>query len=246
MSQPLRAALYLRMSTGKVDQQESPETQRKVIYPFMKHHNYVLWHPDQGEYLDEGVSGGKFEERKELQRLIQDAKDKKFDIIIADKSERFSGLDYEEWNQRMVPWLRGCKMRVHNVVGGLDDFRKKDIGTHFKTQAEAMANHQRLVGISAAILRGSESAAGAGHHLGLIPYGYRSRPINPDNPKSHKKLFRHDPEAGIVEWVAREYNSGHMKLQQIADKLNNDNIPCPKVSKFLFTVPKTCGNGMTW
>jgi DNA invertase Pin-like site-specific DNA recombinase len=64
---PIPAVAYYRMSSDK--QECSIEDQRAAVAEYAKAHNYVILR----EYLDEGISGWKSEERKGFQKLIADA-----------------------------------------------------------------------------------------------------------------------------------------------------------------------------
>lgn len=82
-----RTAIYMRVSTiSQVNDGQSLEFQRKTLL------EYIESHPDLilvGEYMDEGVSGAKFDQRDELQRMLTDAKDGKIDLILFTKLDRF-------------------------------------------------------------------------------------------------------------------------------------------------------------
>ena len=65
---------------------ESLEFQRNTLL------EYIRSHPDLvlvGEYMDDGVSGTKFAQRDELQRMLSDVEAGKIDLIIFTKLDRF-------------------------------------------------------------------------------------------------------------------------------------------------------------
>lgn len=82
-----RTAIYLRVSTvGQVQEGDSLAAQRNALKEYIdKHDDLTL----AGEYVDEGISGQKFEQRDELQRLLADVKDGKIDLILVTKLDRF-------------------------------------------------------------------------------------------------------------------------------------------------------------
>jgi DNA invertase Pin-like site-specific DNA recombinase len=223
---PLRAAFYIRMSTGKEEQKDSPATQRKECELVRQFNGYSL----VDEYVDKAISGNSFEERPGLQRMIADARAGKFDIIIVDKRERLSRLDDEEWAQHMAPWLRETKMKIHSAVEGLADYSSKNFSRSIQDSCTAFAAHQQLESTAANVARGSKAAAENGFHLGGIPDGYDSLPIDRSNPRSHKKLFKND-RAWIPEWLFTAYDSGAYSLQRLCDKLNADGVPSPRLAK---------------
>lgn len=79
----LRVALYARVSTKQHGQ--NPETQLMPLRDAAKARGLEL----AGEYVDWGISGSK-ERRPELDRLMADAKERKFDMIMVARFDRFA------------------------------------------------------------------------------------------------------------------------------------------------------------
>ena len=62
-----RAALYCRVSSLKqVREGDSLDAQISALRKYVAEHNYLI---NAGEYIDDGISGTKFDERDDLQRL---------------------------------------------------------------------------------------------------------------------------------------------------------------------------------
>lgn len=82
-----RTAIYMRVSTiAQAQDGDSLPAQRNALREYIdKHDDLTL----AGEYVDEGISGQKFEQRDELQRLLADVKDGKIDLILVTKLDRF-------------------------------------------------------------------------------------------------------------------------------------------------------------
>ena len=81
-----RTAIYMRVSTERQIDGQSLGFQRQILT------EYIEKHPDLvlvGEYMDEGVSGAKFQQRDELQRMLSDVKAGKIDLILFTKLDRF-------------------------------------------------------------------------------------------------------------------------------------------------------------
>lgn len=80
-----RAAIYMRVSTQiQAKEGDSIPAQREAL------HKYIDNRPDLvcvGEYLDDGISGTKYD-RDELQRMIADVKEDKIDLICVTKMDR--------------------------------------------------------------------------------------------------------------------------------------------------------------
>jgi len=77
----MRAAIYVRVSTPN---SQHPEMQLADLREHASRRNWDI----AGEYVDEGVSGSK-ESRPELNRLVTDAHQRKFDIVLVWKIDRF-------------------------------------------------------------------------------------------------------------------------------------------------------------
>ena len=82
-----RTAIYVRVSTDKQAKEgDSVPAQLSALKEYVRNHqNYVL----VGEYIDDGVSGTKFDKRNELQRLLDDVKKDAIDIILFTRMDRW-------------------------------------------------------------------------------------------------------------------------------------------------------------
>lgn len=75
-----RVALYARVSTNE----QSPEMQLREMREYCQRREWAI----AGEYVDAGVSGCK-DSRPELNRLMIDAKRRRFDAVLVWKLDRF-------------------------------------------------------------------------------------------------------------------------------------------------------------
>lgn len=82
-----RAAIYMRVSSDKQAQEgDSLAAQRAALM------RYIDERPDltfAGQYIDDGISGTKYSQRDELQRLLDDVRDGKIDLILFTKLDRW-------------------------------------------------------------------------------------------------------------------------------------------------------------
>jgi len=78
-----KTALYARVST--VNGQQDPEMQLRELREYAVRRGLEM----TGEYVDHGVSGAK-DSRPALNRLMADAKQRKFDILLVWKLDRFA------------------------------------------------------------------------------------------------------------------------------------------------------------
>lgn len=82
-----RTAIYLRVSSDRqVQEGDSIAAQRQALT------KYIDDRPDlvlAGEYIDDGISGTKYSQRDELQRMLADVEEGKIDLLIFTKLDRF-------------------------------------------------------------------------------------------------------------------------------------------------------------
>lgn len=79
----VRAALYARVST--VNKGQDPEVQTRELREYCKRRDWQI----EGEYIDVGICGAK-DKRQELEKLMQDAHKRKFDVVAVWKFDRFA------------------------------------------------------------------------------------------------------------------------------------------------------------
>lgn len=83
----MRVAGYCRVSTDRDDQANSFEAQQRYF------REYILQHPDwtlHEIYADEGITGTSTRKRAQFNRMIRDAYDGKFTLILTKEVSRFS------------------------------------------------------------------------------------------------------------------------------------------------------------
>jgi DNA invertase Pin-like site-specific DNA recombinase len=79
----MKTAIYARVSTGNGNQH--PEMQLREIRSYAKRRGWAVTR----EYIDEGVSGMK-ESRPELNKLLADAYQRRFDAVVVWRFDRFA------------------------------------------------------------------------------------------------------------------------------------------------------------
>jgi len=78
-----RAALYMRVSTKGHGQ--TTETQALALREYAQHRGFEIVE----EYRDEGISGSK-DSRPALDRLMKEARGRKFDVVVVARFDRFA------------------------------------------------------------------------------------------------------------------------------------------------------------
>ena len=84
---PLKVSYYARVSTEKEEQINSLENQVAFFEDYIKKN--INWTYIRG-YVDEGISGTTSLKRENFMKMIEDGKQKKFDLLITKEVSRFS------------------------------------------------------------------------------------------------------------------------------------------------------------
>lgn len=84
---PLKVAYYARVSTEKEEQLHSLDNQITYFKEYIKSNKN--WQYIDG-YIDEGITGTSSKKRENFMRMIEDGKNKKFDLIVTKEVSRFS------------------------------------------------------------------------------------------------------------------------------------------------------------
>jgi DNA invertase Pin-like site-specific DNA recombinase len=210
----MRVALYTRVSTSEqATEGNSLDAQLAALRTYAKLHNWEIWE----EYVDGGFGGGT-DERPALQRLMHDAIEKKFDILIVAKLDRF---------------FRNLKHLV-NYISQLDS-----LGIGFISTQEGLDTSNpmgkftlNILGVIAEFERGriGERVRDARKVLverhqwssGKTPFGFRF-------DKQNKQLEIYQPEAEVVEFMFNHYLNDSLSVKRLADLLNTEKKTTPRL-----------------
>ena len=217
----LKVGIYLRLSNeDKKDfkrDSESIKNQRNLLHDYIKKQkNFLLVQ----EYCDENLSGaGTY--RPEFERLINDCKEKKLDIVLCKSQSRFS-RDMEiiekyihnkfiEWNIRFI--------------GISDNADTNIIGNKKARQINGLVNEWYLEDVSNNIRSALHTKMKQGELISpFAPYGY-------EISKTNNNQLIVDPIAStIVKKIFSLYLKGY-GFTKIANNLNKEQIPSPSKYK---------------
>jgi site-specific DNA recombinase len=108
---PVRCAIYTRVSTDQGLDQEfnSLDAQYEAASAYIKSQAHAGWTLIRSRYDDGGYSGGSTD-RPDLQRLLDDIRARKIDVIVVYKVDRLtrSLADFAKWSNCSMP--RGCRL----------------------------------------------------------------------------------------------------------------------------------------
>ncbi|MDP4181535.1 MAG: recombinase family protein [Bacillota bacterium] len=109
-----RVVAYCRVSTDKDDQQNSFDSQKKYFEEYIK--SKADWE-FVDIYADEGISGTSVEKREGFKRMIEDAYDRRFDLILTKEIARFARntKDSLEYTRKLRKLNIGVVFTIDNI-----------------------------------------------------------------------------------------------------------------------------------
>lgn len=204
-------AIYARYSNvdkrTEKDEYQSITNQIKILTEYAKENNFIIY----DKYFDHHVSGANFN-RDGLNKLIEDAKAKKFSILLVKDLSRF-GRNYIEVGKYINDIFPDLGIRFIAVNDEFDSSKEYD---ESNIALKNVLNHIYLKDIGrkirkATAIRLTKEMCRSRH------YGYIIK---------NKIAIIYEPEAKIVRRIFEEA-SNNKDLTQIYIDLNNEKIPCP-------------------
>lgn len=203
----MRYAVYVRVSTDKEEQKDSLKYQQELFYNYIAEKGWDIYK----FYID--VESGTTAKREELQKLIEDAQNKEFDIILAKELSRLARngeLSYKIKNL--------CENQGIHIIT-LDNAINTLTGNTHMFGLYAWMYEQESQNTSNRVKETLKTRAKSGLFKGSNPpYGYEVR--------DGKLYIRNDETPNIVRRIFKEYLEGNGR-QSIARRLYNEGIPTP-------------------
>lgn len=218
----IRAALYLRLSKEDEDKSDgygesaSIQNQRLLLTDYVKRSGYETVET----YIDDDESG-LYCERPGFRKMIEDASDGKFDVVIAKSQSRFSrNMEHIE---RILH--HDFPMMGVRFIGVCDHADTEDEGNKKTRQINGLVNEWYCEDLSKNIRSVFRAKMKAGEFLGAsCPYGYRK------DPENHNHLIVDDYAASVVRKIFRLYLDGVGKAK-IGRMLSAEGILLPTLYK---------------
>jgi len=229
----LRARCYLRVSTDEQAKEGfSLAAQEEKCKQFIEFHDWTY----DGVYKDDGYSG-KDLKRPAMQRLLNDAKQKEFDILVVYRLDRLTrsvvDLHYllDLFDKHKIKFKSATE--PYETTSAIGRLFVSIVGSIAQWERENLAERVRM---------GMERRAAEGKWNGsAIPYGYR---LEGD------RLVIEPEEAELVRRIFSMYKQYGMDT--IANKLNDEGLKTrkgkhwdPNVIKYMLSNPIYIGR-MVW
>lgn len=213
-----RVALYLRLSKEDLDKLNSEERSESIKNQERMLREKVAQEPWQivDIYIDEDYSGAD-SNRPEFNRMINDCKNGKIDIVLCKSQSRFSRnmeLIEKYIHNKFIEW----NIRFIGLVDNADTDNEENKKSR---QINGLVNEWYLEDTSKNIKETLRNKKKAGLYTGsFAPYGYKK-------DENNKNYLVVDPVASeVVKKIFELYNSG-WGYYKIVNYLNCKKIPCP-------------------
>lgn len=211
MKNNLRAVAYCRVSTNKEEQLDSLESQEKFFHDYSTLHGYELIHV----YADEGKSGTKMKNRRQLIQLLEDAKESKFDLVLIKDVSRLARNTVD-----FLTSIRKLKSLHIKVVFVNYDQTSSDSSEFMLTMLSAIAQEESA-NTSKRVRFGKKQNAKLGRVPNLV-FGYDKIPgdyfhlkVNEEEKKVVKKIFELYTEEKLgTSTIARRLNEQGIKTKR--------------------------------
>ena len=195
--QPLRAAVYARVSTD--DKGQTPENQ---LEPLRRHCQEQGW--QWVEYVD--FESGRKADREQFKRMLEDADRRKFDIVIAWRLDRLS----REPMKRVLGYLERLEKAGVKFKSLMEPFL--DTTQPFADVLFALFSwvaDLEVKTIQTRIKAGLDRARANGKHLGRRPkHGDKAEEIQ-------QHILRQRAEGKSLRDIADEVGLSHSRISQI-------------------------------
>lgn len=217
----MKVGIYVRLSkededvrkqTGTKQESESIQNQKSLLIQYAVERGYDIYNI----YTDEDYSGAD-RDRPAFSRLIQDASQHKFDIVLAKSQSRFT-RDMELVERYLHGKFPEWGIRFIALVDHADT---DDANNKKARQINGLINEWYLEDLSINVRTVLTHKCQSGQHIGsFAPYGYAK------DPADHNHLIVDPVAAAVVRRIFSMVLSGY-GASRIAKTLNEEGIPSP-------------------
>jgi len=206
----VKCAVYARVSTELPGQKDSMANQKSYFEHFIKEKGWTKVET----YADEGVTGTSTAKRYELQRLMIDAANRLFEVLLIKSLSRFA-RDVVD-GLMLIRALKSYGIKVMTID---ENYNSENDKNEMLLMAYFMVAQQESEAASRRIKFGIAEKSRNGIFHGSAPFGYV-------NEKG--KLFPHEEYANVVKLIFDLYLDSNWGFQKIANYLTDTKIPTPR------------------
>lgn len=212
----MRTAAYARYSSDQ-QREASIEDQLRNVRNVCTARGW----PMPEVYSDAAISGSR-QDRKDYLRLMEDARAKRFDVLLVDDLSRLSRDQIEV--ARAVRMLKHWGIRLLGVSDGIDTERK---GHKIEVGLRGLMGELYLDDLADKTYRGLMGQALKGNSAGGLPYGYRAVAVEDGRTREVR-----EDQAKWVRWIFEQFNGG-ASPRAIAVELNRMQVPSARGSTWV-------------
>ena len=206
----LRVTDYSRVSTDHIEQKKSLKNQIEHFDEMIKQNKNWTYVPG---YVDEGISGTTDLKRNNFMKMIEDARNEKFDLIITKEISRFSRntLDSIKYTRELLSYGVAVLFINDNINTALPD-------SELRLTIMASMAQDEIRRLSERVKFGMNRAIERGEILGNdLFYGYKK-------DKDTGVLNIIEEEAKVVRRIYELYAVEELTLSKIVKTLNSEGL----------------------
>ncbi|MDO5795250.1 MAG: recombinase family protein, partial [Turicibacter sp.] len=189
----IRAASYARFSSSN-QREESIDAQQRAIYKYV------------GDYVDEALTGTNTD-RPGFKRMLEDAKNGLFDVLVVHKMDRFSRSVYDTLDVERRLAIYG--VHIESVI---EQFTNTPEG-QLQQIVQLGVSQYYSANLAREVMKGlKENAYKALHNGGIPPLGYD---VDPET----KQYIINEKEAEAIRIIFKKYLEG-WSYRELAEYLN--------------------------
>ncbi|MBQ3489758.1 MAG: recombinase family protein [Clostridia bacterium] len=199
-----RVAAYCRVSTDKTDQKNSFESQKQYFTKYIQSHSeWILYEI----YTDEGITGTNTKKRKGFLKMMEDAENRCFDLLITKEISRFARNILDS-----IYYTRELKKKEIGVLFLNDNIFTLDSDAELRLAILASIAQEESRRTSERVKWGQKQCMERGVVFGRSMLGYDVKngkiSINPEGAKIVQKIFYlFTEEALSVSEIARNLDA---------------------------------------
>ncbi len=207
---------YIRESTEEQDKGYSPDNQLNTIKRYANEHHIKVT-----ETYKDLITGTSASKRDDFQRMITDAMQKKFEVILVFHTSRFA-RNVEEARQYKNLLRKKCGIQVIFVTQQFGD--DEDPSSFLNEGVNELFDEYYSRNLSFWVKSNLMEKRRQGYQNGSVPFGYYKKQLGFDKEKG-RKIYGKDwiidkREAEIVRKIFNWYATGQYSLPDIAEKVN--------------------------
>ncbi|SDO18609.1 Site-specific DNA recombinase [Paenibacillus sp. yr247] len=206
-----KSGVYARVSTTMLSQKDSLENQKSFFENYIQQKGWEL----AGIYADEGITGTSTAKRTQLQLLMQDAEQGKFDVVLVKSLSRLARDTVDS-----ITLVRKLKSYGVVLITVDDNYNSFEDVNEMRLQMYSLFAQQESESASVRVKFGIAEKSRNGVFHGTPPYGY---------DKVKGKLVPNPQHAETVRLIYRLYLHEGWGWQKIANYLTDKKIPSPRM-----------------